>query len=430
MHPAEANRRLKDLLNTSDAGPSFGSTNLAAAAIRGALTLAVLSALLLIAAHPAQAQTETVLYSFCSPYGCTDPALPGPRLTFDGAGNLYGTSRDGGVWESGTVFELSPNGSGGWNETVLYSFCSGRSPVLCADGANPSSYVIFDNLGNLYGTAGGGANGYGVVFELSPVGGSWMETVLYSFPGEFPYTSPGNGLIMDPAGNFFGTLYISDENGQGQGVFELSRSGDGWAEETIYAEDTTPSPTGLTMDAAGNIFGATSSTVFELSPNGTGGWNPTVIRSSTYLGNVGTPVLDKAGNLYLTAANRGVKNFGKVYKLSPGKKGKWFEQILYTFKGGPEDGSVPGAGIVFDAEGNIYGTTTSGGKYGDAGTVFELVAPVGRGRYAEKILWSFNVTDGEEPESSLILDSAGNLYGTTYYGGSGGGGGVVFEVTP
>ncbi len=125
----------------------------------GALTLAVLSAVLLLAVLPAQAQTETVLYNFAGP---PDGATPYSNLTPDGKNNFYGTTYGGGLGY-GTVFELSPNGSGGWNETVLYSFSGG------ADGAYPTySNVIFDDEGNLYGTAaGGGANGYGVVFELS-----------------------------------------------------------------------------------------------------------------------------------------------------------------------------------------------------------------------------------------------------------------------
>ena len=144
------------------------------------MTLAVFSVLLLIATHPAQAQTEAVLYSFG---GSPDGANPESRLTADSAGNLYGTTYSGGLG-SGTVFELSPNGSGGWTETVIYNFCSESN---CADGANPTySYVIFDTVGNLYGTAyAGGANGYGVVFELTPgeqAGRKPFSTVLRTVP--------------------------------------------------------------------------------------------------------------------------------------------------------------------------------------------------------------------------------------------------------
>jgi uncharacterized repeat protein (TIGR03803 family) len=371
----------------------------------------------------AQAQTETVLYSF---KGGSDGCTPQSRLTSDGAGNFYGTTAFGGLG-AGTVFELSPNGSGGWKETVLYSFTGG------ADGSVPYfSYVLFDSEGNLYGTTyGGGVYGYGVVFELSPVGTGWTETVLHSFAGGTDDANPLNGLIMDTAGNLYGRTYAS---GGGNGsVFELSKSGDGWTKQVIYSG--APGFAGLTMDAAGNIFGVASNggaidVAFELLPNGNGGWNPTVIH--TFSGGTtdglvaeGTPVLDHAGNLYGTTLGGGSKNNGTVYKLSRGMNG-WTEKILHSFEGGSNDGSDPLAGIVFDAAGNIYGTTEFGGNP-LAGTVYELVAPVGTGVYKEKVLWKFDTTDGYEPIDSLILDNAGNLYGTTPEGGTNGCG-VLFKV--
>lgn len=391
----------------------------------GVLTLALLFAPLLIEVQPAQAQTEAVLYNFT---GNSDGGWPQSNLTSDGAGNFYGTTYIGG-FGYGTVFELSPNGSGGWNETVLQSFWGeyGMYPFY--------SYVIFDNVGNLYGTAySGGANGEGVVFELSPVGTSWTETALHNFGWTDGAVNPVNGLIMDSAGNLYGTT--SYGGGQGIGaVFELSPSGGGWTEQVIYNQQN-PTYAGLTMDAAGNIFGVSASTVFELSPNGNGGWNSTVIHTFAGGGKdgsnaEGTPVIDKAGNLYGTTYGGGSHDSGTVYKLSPittGKnKGQWKEKILHSF-GSRKDGSSPWAGVVLDAAGNIYGTTLGGGKYG-SGTVFELVAPVGKGSYKKRILWSFDGTDGYEPFDSLFLDGAGNLYGTTYGGGSSGYG-VVFELTP
>jgi uncharacterized repeat protein (TIGR03803 family) len=398
------------------------------------ITLPVLSALLLIAASLAEAQTEKVLFNFT--YG--DGQYPASRLSADGAGNFYGTTLYGGI--EGNVFELSPNGSGGWNETVLYSFCFDGYPS-CADGAQPFlSYLVIDPAGNLYGTTEyGGANGYGVVFELSPDGAGWKETVLHSFgvPSGTDGSAPINGLIMDSAGNLYGTTFSGGGCGCGS-VFELSPSGDGWTERVIYATDIGMGYAGLAMDAAGNIFGANASTVFQLSPNGNGGWNPTVIH--TFTGGPkdgsdpqGTPVLDQAGNLYGTTAYGGAKNLGTVYKLIPGKRGKWTEKILHSFKGGPKDGGGPVSGIALDIAGNLYGTTQSGGKCSNPaegyGTVFELAAPVGKGSYKEKILWNFNGTDGLGPTDSLVLDSAGNLYGTTVYGGTLNVG-VVFEVTP
>jgi uncharacterized repeat protein (TIGR03803 family) len=389
------------------------------------LFLCLTAALPLIAARAAHAQTENVLYTFT---GGSDGFSPFAGLTSEG-GNFYGTTQYGGLAGfysgNGTVFELSPNGGGGWNETVLYSFCSALN---CADGNNPYSTLIFDKGGNLYGTTWiGGASNSGVVFELSPAGGSWTETVLYSFAGGLN-ANPASGLIADTAGNLFGTL----TGGSGT-VFELSPSGSKWTEQVIYAPNNI-GYTGLTMDAAGNIFGTAGETVFELSPNGSGGWNPTVIHTFTGAPKDGsspngTPVLDKAGNIYGTTQTGGAKGYGTVYKLTPvtkgKKKGTWTEKILYSFKGGKKkDGGNPWAGVVLDAAGNIYGTTLLGN-----GTVFELVAPVGKGVYTEKILWSFNGTNGTGPYDSPILDTAGNLYGTTAGGGVYGSG-VVFEVTP
>jgi uncharacterized repeat protein (TIGR03803 family) len=388
---------------------------------------------------PAQAQTETVLYNFTgAPYD-TGPAS---SLTADGFGNFYGTTASEGMGGWGTVFKLSPNRSGGWTETVLYTFTG------ALDGGNPLySHVIFDSARNLYGTTErGGAFGDGVVFELSPVGKSWKETVLYSFNG-MDSAFPENGVIMDPAGNLYGTTYYGGSAGGGT-VFELSRSGGSWTEQTIYSiSSVSPYGTsaGVTMDAAGNIFGAGFSTVFELSPNGKGGWKPTVLytfarspKAGDFL--AGTPALDQAGNVYGTMTGWYPPKRGTVYKLSPEKNGIWSEKTIYTFspKDSDIEGNAPYGGLVLDAAGNIYGTTIAGGTH-TQGTVFELLAPTGNGNYTEKVLWSFNGingTDGNAPYGGVIRDSAGKLYGTTAYGGTGGGdgqsgyGGVVFEVTP
>jgi uncharacterized repeat protein (TIGR03803 family) len=397
-----------------------------------ALAVAALAALLLIAARPAHARTETVLYSFT---GGSDGGYPYAGLTPDGAGNFYGTATYGGLGNRdnghGTVFELSPNGNGGWNETVLYTFTG------LTDGGNPVGPVIFDSVGNLYGTAAnGGATGSGVVFELSPVGAKWTETVLYSFAGGTDGDNPESGLLKDSAGNLYGTTLGCCGIAYGT-VFELSRSRDGWTEQVIYSVETT-SLAGLTMDDAGNIFGIGNDSVFELSPNGEGGWTPTVIHTFTGpqtkdgWSAQGTPVLDSFGNLYGTTVYGGEKGQGTVYKLIPGKKGQWRERILHSFQGFPRDGGGPSGGVVLDADGNIYGTTVIGGKFGSRygdGTIFELVAPLGNGRYKEKVLRNFDGRDGSDPMGSLFLDESGNLYGTTYSGGSSSAG-VVFEVTP
>jgi uncharacterized repeat protein (TIGR03803 family) len=372
---------------------------------------------------PAHAQTETVLYSFTNG---SDGAEPLSNLTSDGKGNFYGTASEGGLGANGygTVFELSPNGSKGWSESTVYAFCSLAN---CTDGAFPYSDVIFDSAGNLYGTAfSGGANDNGVVFELSPTGKKWKEKVLYSFASGSNEGGPQTGLIMDSSGDLYGT--------DAAGVFELTPSGKKWTEEMIYQPASYAGlVTGLTMDASGNIYGLGYSSAFELSPNGKGGWNPTVLYnflSPNGLGPnpVGGPVLDKAGNLYGATYHGGTHHSdGKIFELVH-KKTKWTEKVLYDFGGAAGDGANPNAGVVLDSNGNIYGTTLYGGS-SNYGTVFELVAPVGTGAYEEKILTSFDGTDGRAPYASLIFDSSGNLYGTTLGGGSSNEG-TVFEVAP
>jgi uncharacterized repeat protein (TIGR03803 family) len=444
MHSAKTSGAAKGRLNGSCVGPELGSTKLAAA-IHRVLTLAVLSALLLITASPAQAQTETVLYNFT---GGSDGGQPVAGLTSYG-GSFYGTTQFGGLVSEGvgygTVFDLSLNGSGGWNETVLYSFCPGGG-YLCPDGYDPVGAVVFDSVGNLYGTTpqGGNSNcgltsGCGVVFELSPAAGSWTESLPYTFCSQESCTETGDlprgELVMDPEGNLYGT--------NTEGVFELSPSAGGWTFRVISFNVANPT-SGLALDAAGNIFvvapsGSTGKwTVYEVSPNGTGGWNSTVVYPFT-IGPKGTFLwsaltLDQAGNLYGTETawynvKRKPLSFrGTVFKLSPGKSG-WIKKVLFTFTpdNSATEGNAPTGGLVLDAAGNIYGTTIQGGAYG-LGTVFELVLGA-KGKYEEILLWSFTGTDGSGPQAGLILDSAGNLYGTTSAGGLYGDG-VVFEITP
>ncbi len=404
-------------------------TKLATAALRSALTLALLSATLLMAARPAHAQTEEVLYGF---KGVPDGSRPESSLTADKNGNLYGTTYSGGLG-FGTVFELSPT-AGGWTQTTLYSFC----PVAgCVDGQNPSfAYLWLDGDGNLYGTAsGGGTNGYGVVFELSNSGGTWTESILHNFANAPDGANPGNGLIMDAAGNLYGMTFAGG-TGNGHGcIFELSPSGSTWTEKVIYDINSTHS--GLTLDPTGKIiYGTTYTTVFELKQNVSGVWVPTVLftfnpaNAATQGSNpVGTPVLDSAGNIYGTTLTGGANNAGVVFKLSPAQTGPWVETVLFSFGGNAQygpNGATPFAGVVLDSSGNIYGTTQAGGLKG-AGTVYELVAPTnGKGAYKEHVIFNFNGTNGAAPKSSLTI-IGGYIYGTTYGGGANAQG-TVFEA--
>ena len=261
-------------------------------------------------------------------------------------------------------------------------------------------------------------------------------TVIHNFTGGADGAGPTSGVIMDSAGNLYGTTAWSDNREPPGVVFELSPSGGGWTEQVIY--DTYTDAAGLTMDGAGNIFSIGGSTragemVFELSPNGNGGWNPAVIHTfdQTNMDPEGTLVLDQAGNLYGTTAYGGAKSAGTVYKLTPAKPGKWTFRILHSFDAeNPQEGNDPYGGVVLDPAGNIYGATSYGGDHKTSqGTIFELVAPVGKGNYKEQALVSFNGKNGLFPIASLIRDAAGNLHGTTYMGGEYDNG-VVFEVTP
>ena len=429
--------------------------------MRSVLTLAVLSTLLLVALPSAHAQPENVLYNFCSQPNCVDGENPVSSLMPDGAGNFYGTTQLGGANMYGTVYELSPNGVGGYNETVLYSFCSLPN---CTDGSYLDSYVTFDGRGNLYGTtyygglfASGPWSGYGVVFELSPEpgggcpsgsnsGNGWCETVLYSFMSNPDGAFPFSGLIRDPSGNLYGTTY---GGGSGLGtVYELSPNGSGgWSEQVIYDRG---GYAGLTIDSSGNLYGADDvkdGHLFKLSPNGSGGWNATILHTfkgapNDGAGPEGTPVLDSAGNIYGTTSSGGAtKGMGTVWKLTPGTAGEYTEEILHSFTW--PDGSNPWAALVLDSSGNIYSTTAFGvfsppnredfPCYDGCGSVFEL-AVSGSG-YEWTFLWTFNGTDGGNPTDTLILDG-GNLYGTTYGGGTSsncpgtGGCGIAFELNP
>jgi uncharacterized repeat protein (TIGR03803 family) len=312
---------------------------------------------------------------------------PSGNLTFDAAGNLYGTTQNGGsrfFCEAGcgTVWKLARTPKGTFNVSILHIF-------TFTDGWQPFAGMIFDAAGNLYGTtAGGGAtvteachDSCGVVFKLAPnPDGTWTESVLHSFTGT-DGDLPDAGLIFDAAGNLYGTTF---EGG-------ADRSG----------------------------------VVFKLAPNPDGTWTESVLYSFTGGVDGGYPAagltLDPAGNLYGTTFEGGADRSGVVFKLAPNPDGTWTESVLYSFTGGA-DGAYP-RGLIFDAAGNLYGTTEYGGAYGD-GVVFKL-SPRSSG-WSETVLHSF-LGFGQQPFAPVIFDPAGNLYGTTQWGN--GNYGLVFEIT-
>src|SRR5258708_26695042 len=366
--------------------------------------VAALAAITLSLAVCAQAQTESTLDSFSRG---TDGGIPITGLVADSAGNLYGVTASGGQTTGncsknhgcGVVFELSPDGTGGWTETVLYTF-TGRT-----DGAFPATTLLLDTAGNLYGTTFSGGDltscspyGCGVIFELSPGSHVWTETVLYSF--HFTYGQRPNFMIRDAAGNFYGTTALGGPSNSGT-VFKLSLGSSGWVETVLYTFSGGADgiqPTGIALDPAGNIYG----TIF-------GG-----------------------GNL----ADCAKLGCGQVFKLTSGSGG-WHKTVVYNFAGGA-DGSTP-QGLVLDAAGHLYvatfggGSTTCGGLSG-CGAVFRLIK--GASGWRESLIYKFTGTNGKNPEANLLLDSAGNLYGTTTEGGlknsncDASGCGLVFKLAP
>jgi uncharacterized repeat protein (TIGR03803 family) len=360
------------------------------------------------------ADTETILYSFGS--GTNDGTNPQAGLIMDSAGNLYGTTDTGGAIGAGTVFKISAAGA----ESVLHSFAG-----FPTDGANSKAGLVMDSAGNLYGTTnGGGANDFGTVFKISAAG---TESVLHSFAGgPTDGAYPLGGLIMDSAGNLYGTTSYGGANGDGT-VFKISTAG---MYSVLHSFAGSPSDgrvpyAGLTMDGAGNLYGTTNAgglgaydfgTVFKISADGT----ESILHSFTGIDG-GVPeaglIMDSAGNLYGTTTSGGtatVINSGEVFKISPAGT----LSVMHYFTGGITssitDGGYPRAGLIMDSEGNLYGTTSSGGA-NDLGTVFVISAA---GRII--ILHSFAgaTTDGNEPVAGLMMDSAGNLYGTTAVGGA------------
>ena len=332
--------------------------------------------------------------------GGSDGDDPQGGLVFDTAGNLYGSTLNGGSktcfgqpYGCGTIFELAPT-SHGWSETVIHRFASDGS-----DGALPTGSLTVDASGNLYGTTfgGGGSScfgfGCGTVFELSPGSNGWTETVLYSFAGGSDGDAPQGNLIFDTKGNLYGVA------GRG-GVTN-----------------------GICPDGCG--------VVFELTPQAGGGWTQTVVYSFTGGSDGAFPssgvILDAQDNLYGTAAGGGAtactNGCGTVFELSPSGSG-WNFSTLYGFSG--SDGDLP-VGIVLAPSGDLFGATEFAGS-GGWGNVFKLVP--GSGTWTETVLHQFTGgKDGGQPPAGVILDTAGNLYGTTFDGGASDWG-VVFEITP
>jgi uncharacterized repeat protein (TIGR03803 family) len=425
-------------------------------------TLVTILLTVLMAAMHAAAQAapkERILVNFS--YGSFAGALPNGGLISDAAGNFYGVTDEGGLNfpGNGTVFELSPAAKGGWTIKSIYLFQPGTG-----DGQGPLGGLVMDSSGNLYGTTqSGGTNlctddfdifSCGTIFQLSPNGsGGWSEKVIYNFSERDGY-APGFSLVMDSAGNLYGTAGRgghSAVNGVGGAAFELRRSGKEWTYRVLHyfamaGTQDGAAPSGpLVFDKAGNLYGETllggqsgGGTVFELTHT-TGGWKENILFSfgaggseASGLQPNGGLIFDSAGNLYGTTYSGGIGyGFGTVFELTPTNGGAWNETVLYDFLSNGDNEANPVAGLVMDSAGNLYGTTYWGGSTYRSGNLFEL-RPSPNGAWTFFVVHSFQgfpTVDGQNPNSNLLIDSKGNLYGTTYFGGSGLYG-TVFEITP
>jgi uncharacterized repeat protein (TIGR03803 family) len=416
------------------------STNLCRSSRAHAILALILGLLVILTANGWAANRFETLYTFTDG---SDGGRPYVGMIFDQAGNLYGTTYQGGVNMAGVVFELTPNDHGGWNEKVLH-------PFDVEDGMFPQGVLVFDKSGNLFGTTLlGGVSGDGTVFKLVPNGdGTWTESIVHSFDGGDGF-APQAGVIFDEVGNLYGTTSGGGLHNRGN-VFKLSPNRDGtWTETVLHSFDDNGTDgfqvqSAVTFDKHGNLYGTTvvggnsddcssasCGTVFQLAPRKDGSWKETIIHSFDHNDVDGfyptsTPVFDKDGNLLGTTSLGGAANRGTVFKLSQTGGGNWAETVLFSF-GRHKSGAFPQAGVAIDQAGNLYGTTTQGGP-SNKGVVFELV-PNRSGAWSEKVLRSFLNRPGANPLGGLILNKQGKAFGTTA-GDDRKTFGSAFEVTP
>lgn len=418
--------------------------------LRVSLLLLAVCGMTAIAIPDANAQLKYYNLQTFSKFGAGG-SEPSSGLIFDQSGNLYGTTAQGGTQYQygGTVFQLQPSPNGKWTENVLYSF--GENDQGPLDG------LVFDASGNLYGVTADGANLGGAVFELARnKDGSWTESTLYNFcslPNCADGRGPSSNLIFDQAGNLYGTTWgggstaCGDPFGGCGTVFKLTPAQDGsWTESVLYEfcalefckDGREPLSAGLIFDGAGNLYGTAfgggdnkveicsqflgCGVVFELSPSDGGPWNEKVLHTFCMLSNcedgrnpIGPLIFDNSGNLYGTAQAGGKTTdgiyggCGLVFELMPSQDGNWTGKALHNFEW--DDGCFPENGLISDSAGNLYGTTGEGGPKG-AGVVFALVSKA-NGQWDNIILHNFFDNPGAAPQYRPVMDSAGNLYGTT-----------------
>lgn len=408
------------------------------------LALTMVLGLAILGAQTAHAQAFNVIHSFT---GGGDGASPSAGLTMDQSGNFYGTTTHGGANGPsgyGIVFKLTHR-SGGWTLVPLYGFAGHE------DGASPEARVIIGPDGTLYGTTasgggnGCGGNGCGTVFNLRPptnasanVLGGWTESVLYRFRGGSDGALPAGDLVFDSSGNIYGTTAAGGASQDGT-VYELTPSDGSWTESVLRSftggSDGGNPTGGVLFDASGNVYGTTQlggshsyGSVFQLVRAGSG-WSLSTLYSFQGTSDGANPdgalIFDAAGNLYGTTISNGVSNGGTVFALTPQLNGTWVMTVLYALTGQSGGGSQ--ASLTLNASGDLYGTTYKDGAY-RYGSVLTLTPSNGGWGYADLHDFTFG-DDGAQPVGNMILDANGNLYGTTLAAGEYGYG-VIFEITP
>ena len=383
---------------------------------------------------------EQVTYSFD---GDPNGSTPSARLIADANGNLYGTAASGCAFNYGCVFELSKV-EDSWIETVLFNFSG-------PDGATPTTSLLLDAVGNLYGTTAlGGDFNSGVAFQLTSTHGTWNETVLHSFGSGTDGYTPSE-LILDSTGNLYGITQFGGDSSSGPDnggtVYRLTLTDGQWNETILYSfpgsflgPDGDLPIGGLALDKTGNLYGVTQAggvygkgAVFTLTATAEGTFAESIIHSFHILdGNLpnSTPVFDSAGNLYGTTFFGGAvrdcpnEGCGVIYELKKNSDGTWTEILLRQLQ--KADGWEAVGPVVFDSVGNLYAAAQAGGAF-TWGSIFQL-SPRSQTPWPEHIIHYFaNYPDGASPYAGVTFDSVGNLFGTT----SGGGAsqmGTIFEI--
>lgn len=344
--------------------------------------------------HLPLASSEIVIHSFSGP---PLGELPEANPIVDSSGRLYGTTSNGGTSGScgsgcGTIYQLAPGAHGTWKETTLWSFD-------LTHGAYPGYPLVSDSAGNFFGTTqvGGINGGQGVAYGLFHGTHGRHLRDLHDFLGNRDGQQPRSSLTFDKIGNLYGTTVAGGSGGSGGGgtVYELIPSGHKWSEKILY----------------------------RFSPYGSNGSNPQA-----------RVIFGRDGSLYGTTSYGGSSSCpsgcGVVFTLRPAGKGRWTESALHAFNG--SDGCTSVAGLAADRAGNFFGSTNLGGPgfptcEGGCGTLFELTHG-SRGHWSFAVIHNFTTSSGCGGVGNMVLDAAGNLYGTAVIGGSGGG--VVFKVAP